>query len=43
MLQKGNMGSAIAPLERSSTVSMDRILAAAEVEFGRRGLDGAKI
>jgi TetR/AcrR family transcriptional regulator len=43
MLQKSDERSAVAPSERSSSVTMDRILAAAEMEFGRKGLDGAKI
>jgi TetR/AcrR family transcriptional regulator len=33
----------VGPPARNSSVTMDRILAAAEIEFGRKGLDGAKI
>jgi TetR/AcrR family transcriptional regulator len=33
----------VAGAERSSAVTMDRIIAAAKVVFGRKGLDGAKI
>jgi AcrR family transcriptional regulator len=31
------------PAVRNSSVTIDRILAAAEMEFGKKGLDGAKI
>jgi TetR/AcrR family transcriptional regulator len=39
----GSPQNEVAPAERSSAVTMDRIIAAAKVVFGRKGLDGATI